>query len=340
MLYNKYRPQKISELVGQPSIANFLLKTTPDNYPHTIIFHGESGVGKTTAARLFLKKMYCMSPTPNGDVCGTCVNCRAIETNPDSVFDYTEMDAASNSSVNDIRELKDRTQFQTFEDKPRIIYIDEAHALSKQAFDALLKITEDASSNIFILATTQLDKIPKTIQTRAIKLEFTAPSTEVLSEFVGLVARKEGRALDADCAKAIAFFSDSSYRESLTVLEKILSGVDNERISLELVSNLGVFSSREEIDAIREFPRLYYAYKYGDILLLLSKLESSEQVYKNFAYYMYNLVKKGYLTGKLNKQEDLLFLSKLSQLLSDPITKVTRAALENIIFEVILNGKR
>jgi len=344
MLYNKYRPKKIADLVGQDAAKTFLSKIDADSVPHTIIFYGPSGTGKTTAARLLAKKIHCENPTSDGDVCGVCYGCQSVENG--TTLDYMEIDATSSGGVNDIRELKDRLLLTTLSGKPRIVYIDEAHNLSKQAFDALLKILEEESSNIFVLATTEQQKVPKTIRTRSFEVSFLPATKEDIVALVKRVAVEEGYSIDDKVLGMIAFIAEGSYRRALVLLEDVLMHAKTKTITEDDLEDLGHILSVEEIDIINAFKPAFFKGDWGELMNVAKKLPTDDKKLRPIAYHMYNLAisivtnasKKVQTPRKIDKAR-FRFISTLSEALM-PNQAITKPALVKAIVDFLLEMYR
>ena len=211
-LYRAYRPATFKEVVGQEQITNALAEQiSSKKIGHAYLFAGSRGLGKTSIARIFAREL------------GTTER------------DLYEIDAASNNSVDDIRSLAENVYTLPFESPYKVYILDEAHMLSKGAWNAFLKTLEEPPSYvIFILATTELSKVPETVQSRCQVYEFKKPSRAGLSKLVTQIAKKEGFTLEAGVADLAALLGDGSYRDSLSVLEKILAGsTERSEISLE-----------------------------------------------------------------------------------------------------------
>lgn len=345
MLYNKYRPKLISDLSGQESVKTFLTKIDADSVPHTIIFYGPSGTGKTTAARLLAKKIHCENPTPDGDVCGVCHGCISVDSG--TTLDYMEIDATSSGGVNDMRELKDRLALTTLSGKPRIVYIDEAHNLSKQAFDALLKVLEDESNNIFVLATTEQQKVPKTIRTRSFEVEFLPAKKEEIAELVIKVAKKEGYTLAKKVANVIAFIAEGSYRRALVLLEDVLMHVDSKDITEDDLDDLQHILSTEEVELINSFRPAFFKGDWAALMEVAKKLPTDDKKLRPLAYHMYNLavstIAKAAKNNKRPRKIDtarMKFVSVLADALFVPSNAITKPAITKAIVEFLLEMYR
>jgi DNA polymerase-3 subunit gamma/tau len=216
VLYRKYRPFDWSDLIGQESVVNVLessIKT--GNIAHAYLFAGTRGTGKTTVARIFA---------------------RALEVSDNDVY---EIDAASNRGIDDIRDIRDGVHVLPFESKYKVYIIDEVHMLTKEAFNALLKTLEEPPHHvIFILATTETDKIPETVVSRCQVFTFKTPNRESLQILVNKVAKKEGFTLDAGVADLLALLGDGSFRDTLGTLQKVISATKNKKISIKEVEDV------------------------------------------------------------------------------------------------------
>ena len=178
-LYRKWRPQRFEDVVGQRAIVAALKnQVAAGRVGHAYLFTGVRGTGKTTCAKIFAKAVNCLDPQ-NGDPCGQCPVCRGIDDG--SILDVVEMDAASNNGVDDIRDLRDETAYTPSTCRYKVYIIDEVHMLSTAAFNALLKTLEEPPAHvIFILATTEIQKVPATIRSRCVELKLRAEGeTEV-----------------------------------------------------------------------------------------------------------------------------------------------------------------
>lgn len=220
VLYRKYRPQKFSEVMGQDHIVDVLEASLKNkNTAHAYLFAGSRGTGKTSVARIFANEI------------GTSQN------------DLYEIDAASNRGIDDIRAIRDAVNAQPFESPYKVYIIDEVHMLTKEAFNALLKTLEEPPSHaIFILATTELDKLPETIVSRCQVFVFKKPTQKILKEVVLRTAKAEGFTLEPAAAELIALLGDGSFRDSMGTLQKVIggaggvSGAASRKISLEDVA--------------------------------------------------------------------------------------------------------
>lgn len=234
-LYRKYRPATFSDVVGQDHITQ-TLKNELDSgkVVHAYLFTGTRGTGKTTCAKILAKAVNCLSPI-NGDPCGECEICRMVAA--DEATDIVEMDAASNNGVDDIRELREQVNFSPAACKYRVYIIDEVHMLSGAAFNALLKTLEEPPEHVvFILATTEVHKLPATILSRCQRFDFRRIDSNEIVGRLKYVAANEGLNLTDDAATLIASAADGGMRDALSILDLCASHSTN--ISEDTVANV------------------------------------------------------------------------------------------------------
>ena len=217
-LYRKWRPQRFEDVVGQRAIVTALKnQITANRVGHAYLFTGVRGTGKTTCAKIFAKAVNCLHPV-NGDPCGECEICKGIDNG--SILDVVEMDAASNNGVDDIRDLRDETAYTPSACKYKVYIIDEVHMLSTAAFNALLKTLEEPPAHvIFILATTEIQKVPATILSRCQRYDFTRIGPEDIARRVEYIAGEEKLELSPDGTELIARLTDGALRDALSILD-------------------------------------------------------------------------------------------------------------------------
>ncbi len=235
-LYRTYRPQGWAEVVGQEHIVQTLRNALQaDRIAHAYLFAGPRGTGKTTLARLLAKAVNCLNPERSARPCNTCETCRAV--NEGRFMDMIEIDAASNTSVEDVRELRDKINFAPSQGKYKVYIIDEVHMLSTAAFNALLKTLEEPPPHvIFVLATTEIHKIPATVLSRCQRHEFRRLSvTEIVGQLRRIV-EKEGWQAEEEALTLIARQASGSLRDAISLLDQLASG--GSRITLRLAQNV------------------------------------------------------------------------------------------------------
>ncbi len=252
-LYRKWRSQTFDELVGQQHVTQTLLNALKlGRIGHAYLFTGPRGTGKTSTARLLAKAVNCLVDDLIQRPCNQCTVCRAI--NEGRLLDLIEIDAASNTGVDDIRDLRDKVGFRPSEAKYKFYVVDECHMLSNSAFNALLKTLEEPPPHvIFVLATTEPEKIPATITSRCQRFDFKRISVEKVAEHLGHIVKEEGLSADATALTYIAKQGGGSMRDAISLLDQ-LTAYGGEVITLELVRNvLGAVTSQivvELVDAL------------------------------------------------------------------------------------------
>ena len=221
-LYRKYRSQNFSQLVGQEVVARTLKQAVEqDKISHAYLFSGPRGTGKTSVAKIFAKAMNCPNQV-GGEPCNNCYICQAVTDG--SLEDVIEMDAASNNGVDEIRDIRDKSTYAPSIAQYKVYIIDEVHMLSTGAFNALLKTLEEPTPNVvFILATTELHKIPATILSRVQRFEFKAIRTQDIRDHIFQILEKEGIDYEKEAVEIIARRAEGGMRDALSILDQALS---------------------------------------------------------------------------------------------------------------------
>jgi len=229
-LYRKYRPKTFKDVLGQEHIVSVLegaLKM--GNISHAYLFAGTRGTGKTSIARILANEMKC------------------------SASDLYEIDAASNRGIDDVRELRESVRTLPFESKYKVYIIDEVHMLTKEAFNALLKTLEEPPSHvIFILATTEMEKLPDTVVSRCQTFQFKKPSQKILKELVIRIAKEEGFTLEPSSADLIAMLGEGSFRDTQGILQKVIGSSEDKKIGVEEVEKITGAPKSELVNDVLE----------------------------------------------------------------------------------------
>lgn len=282
-LYRKYRPKTFEEVIGQDHITKTLQnQIMNDQVGHAYLFTGSRGTGKTSVAKIFAKAVNCLNPV-RGSACGECENCKRLEQEND--INIIEIDAASNNKVDDIRNIRDKVKFMPVGAKYKVYIIDEVHMLSDSAFNALLKTLEEPPSYvIFILATTEVHKLPQTILSRCVRFDFRLVSVDELSKHLAKVFDKESIKYDDESLKIIASAGEGSVRDTLSIADSIVSycqGVITKDKTLSVLGTtdheliINFFDKIQEKDA-------------GQVLSLIDQIEKAG---KNLAVFSKDLSK-------------------------------------------------
>jgi len=315
-LYRKYRPAGFKEVIGQESIVSTLEGEIKSGaIAHAYLFAGSRGTGKTSIARILAKEI------------GT------------SEADLYEIDAASNRGIDDIREIRESVNTLPFESKYKVFIVDEVHMLTKEAFNALLKTLEEPPAHvIFILATTEMEKLPETVISRCQVFNFKKPSPEILKSVVTKTAKKEGRVIDPAAAELVAMMGEGSFRDTLGILQKALASTEggkSENISLEEVEEIVGAPKNVWLNdllgaiATKDLPKA---------LELVSKASSADIDMKLFAKLLIQKARyvlllryapelEGHIKGEVT-EADLAFLKKLA---AEKDTHITSAVLSELL---------
>ncbi len=226
-LYRKYRPQDFSEVIGQDHVVKVLESSAKDgNIAHSYLFAGSRGTGKTSLARIFSKSIGC------------------------SQNDLVEIDAASNRGIDDVRAIREGVVSLPFESPYKVYIIDEAHMLTKEAWNAFLKTLEEPPSHaVFILATTEMEKIPETVLSRCQIFQFKKPDTAMLKNLVSSIAKKEKVSIDSSGAELIALLGDGSFRDTLGILQKVIGFSKDGKISADEIETVAGAPRGETVNA-------------------------------------------------------------------------------------------
>lgn len=237
-LYRRFRPETFDDLVGQENVVTILknqIKT--DNIAHAYLFSGIRGTGKTSAAKVFARAVNCLDPQ-DGNPCNKCEICRGILD--ENIMDVVELDAASNNKVEDIRELKENSNYPPSKARYKVYIVDEVHMLSKGAFNAFLKTLEEPPSYvIFILATTEEQRLPATILSRCQRYEFKRIPNDIIVENMRKITSEIGIEAEESALSLIARNSEGAMRDALSILDQCLSNVENTLTEADVIESIG-----------------------------------------------------------------------------------------------------
>ena len=270
-LYRKWRPKTFSEVCGQDHITSVLkYEVANARVSHAYLFCGSRGTGKTTCAKILARAVNCENPV-NGDPCGVCESCLAIEN--DAATDIIEMDAASNNGVDYIREIRDEVVYTPAMLKYRVYIIDEVHMLSSGAFNALLKTLEEPPAHvIFILATTELQKIPATILSRCQRFDFRRITTDVIATRLKFIAGEEGITVSDEAVSMLSRLAAGGMRDAVSLLE--LCAGEGKPIDAKTVVDIAGISGREMLSRT---VRAVLDADYGEIFSVIASLYASSK---------------------------------------------------------------
>ena len=249
VLYRKWRPKVFSDVVGQPHITSTLTnELKAGRLAHAYLFTGSRGTGKTTCAKILAKAVNCLNPI-DGNPCNECEICKGIDSG--SILDVVEIDAASNNGVDNIRDLREETNFTPSKAKYRVYIIDEVHMLSIGAFNALLKTLEEPPEYVmFILATTEVHKLPATILSRCQRFDFRRIAPEDITGRLKYIAEEENISLTDDGAMLIARIADGGMRDALSLLDQCAG--ESKEVNAETVRKSAGLADRDYLFAVSD----------------------------------------------------------------------------------------
>jgi DNA polymerase-3 subunit gamma/tau len=309
--------------VGQEHITVTLKNEVAAERPsHAYLFCGTRGTGKTSCSKILAKAVNCENPQ-EGDPCGVCETCKGIDDG--SILDVTEIDAASNSGVDNIRDLREEAGFTPVAAKYRVYIIDETHMLSAGAFNALLKIMEEPPAHVlFILATTEIHKVPATILSRCQRFDFKRISSETIAERLKYIAKEENVGLDGEAAALIARLADGGMRDALSLLDLCLTG--SEAVTVAAVMERAGLVGREHLF---QFARAAFKNDGGEALRLLEVLWEKSVDYQRLCEQLIGFYRDLMVAKAVPKPEDLI--SCLPDELKEFKSMAKAAALEDIL---------
>lgn len=301
-LYRAYRPQSFEEVAGQKHVTQTLKNAIKENkIAHAYLFCGPRGTGKTSIAKILAKAINCEHPE-RGVPCNQCDNCIAITKGEHP--DILEIDAASNNGVDEVRELIEKVKYAPIKGRYKVYIIDEVHMMSTGAFNALLKTLEEPPSHVvFILATTEPQKVLPTIISRCQRFDFTRLSTHDIVTYLEMVLKKEGISYDLKALELVSQLADGGMRDSLSILEQCLA-YSGQHLSVEDVNTVyGIVSTQDKITFILKWMRKDMA----GVLQSLNQLNETGTDIKRLTYDLIQIL-KDVIIYKNTNQTDLLFV--------------------------------
>ena len=332
-LYRKYRPKTFDDVVGQTSVVKVLRNSIQSQkFCHAYMFFGSRGTGKTSLSKIFAKAVNCLNPI-DGNPCGKCKNCLAASEK--ECVDILEIDAASNNGVDEIRELRNKINLVPAELKYKVYIIDEVHMLSIGAFNALLKTLEEPPEHaIFILATTDPQKVPETIISRCQCFSFQRISTDMLIKRLKYVCDEENIKIDDDVLSEIAIASDGGMRDSLGMLDK-LSSFSNDLITMDTYVELNGLVTRKDLKVFSEF---VFSNDFKNALECINKFNDGGknliQIISQFMYYLRDLLVDHYINSS-NISYDIHLVERLITLINEKMFDIKRSGNPKIYIEVL-----
>ncbi len=344
VLYRKYRAQNFDQLIGQDHITKLLknaIKT--DQISQAYLFVGSRGTGKTSTARILAKAVNCLKPKNDGNPCNECSVCKAISNG--SMMDLIEIDAASNRGIDQIRELKEKIEFSPSEGKYKVYIIDEVHMLTTEAFNALLKTLEEPPAHvIFMLATTDVHKLPPTILSRCQRYDFRLGTDVEISKIISNVSKEEGISIDEKALALLVQNAKGSYRDALSLLDVVYSGQEKgkKQITEEEVRNILGLPDFDKV-AI-----LLTSLSEGDGKKALEIVESLEEKGVNlqqFTSYTLSILREilvGKIKGKLDKDYgmfkdwDIRMIHRVINLFLEAENRIKYASNQALVLEMII----
>lgn len=299
-LYRKYRPKVFADVYGQEHVTSTLINEIKENrISHAYLFTGSRGTGKTTCAKILAKAVNCEN-SKDGEPCNECEVCKGLDAG--TIYDVVEIDAASNNGVDNIRDLREEANYTPSRGKYRVYIIDEVHMLSQGAFNALLKTLEEPPAHvIFILATTEVHKLPATILSRCQRFDFKRIQPETMAKRLMQVAGYENLDLTQEAAILISRIADGGMRDALSILDQCAGR--NEKIDETLVSKVAGIAGRESIYKLSE---AVCSKNSGEALNIISELHQNSYDMERLCVEMINHFRNLLIVKTVNKSRELI----------------------------------
>ena len=333
-LYRKYRPQTFDDVVGQTTVVKVLKNSISQHkFCHAYMFFGSRGTGKTSLSKIFAKAVNCLEPV-DGNPCGKCKNC--LIASEKECVDILEIDAASNNGVDEIRELRNKINLVPGELKYKVYIIDEVHMLSIGAFNALLKTLEEPPEHaIFILATTDPQKVPETIISRCQCFSFERISTDMIVERLKYVCNQENILIEDDVLREIAISSDGGMRDSLGILDK-LSSYTSDLITMDIYIELNGLITKKDLKSLCDF---VFTANYKEVLNQINSFNNSGknliQILSQFMYHLRDLLIDYYVEQNSINYSALL-VEKLITSINEKMFDIKKSGNPKIYIEILL----
>ena len=333
-LYRKYRPQTFDDVVGQTTVVKVLKNSILQHkFCHAYMFFGSRGTGKTSLSKIFAKAVNCLEPV-DGNPCGKCKNC--LIASEKECVDILEIDAASNNGVDEIRELRNKINLVPGELKYKVYIIDEVHMLSIGAFNALLKTLEEPPEHaIFILATTDPQKVPETIISRCQCFSFERISTDMIVERLKYVCNQENILIEDDVLREIAISSDGGMRDSLGILDK-LSSYTSDLITMDIYIELNGLITKKDLKTLCDF---VFTANYKEVLNQINSFNNSGknliQILSQFMYYLRDLL-IDYYVEQNSINYSVLLVEKLITSINEKMFDIKKSGNPKIYIEILL----
>ena len=333
-LYRKYRPQTFDDVVGQTTVVKVLKNSISQHkFCHAYMFFGSRGTGKTSLSKIFAKAVNCLEPV-DGNPCGKCKNC--LIASEKECVDILEIDAASNNGVDEIRELRNKINLVPGELKYKVYIIDEVHMLSIGAFNALLKTLEEPPEHaIFILATTDPQKVPETIISRCQCFSFERISTDMIVERLKYVCNQENILIEDDVLREIAISSDGGMRDSLGILDK-LSSYTSDLITMDIYIELNGLITKKDLKSLCDF---LFTANYKEVLNQINSFNNSGknliQILSQFMYYLRDLLIDYYVEQNSINYSALL-VEKIITSINEKMFDIKKSGNPKIYIEILL----